>query len=68
MTYIDGFDIDDELYEELKARSEEEDVTIEEAIIDVLRDEFSVFSGAEEDEDEDDIVYLDDEPECGDED
>jgi hypothetical protein len=54
MTYVE-LDLEDELYEELRTLAEEEGVAVEDLIIDILKDEFSLPHGEDEAIDEDDI-------------
>lgn len=56
MTYVE-LDLEDGLYEELTTLAEEEGVTVEELIIDILKDEFSLPRDSEEYTDDD---YEDD--------
>ena len=50
MAYVDGFDLDEELYEELQTLADEEGLSIEELIVDILKEEFSLTDDLESDD------------------
>ena len=61
MTYVE-LDIEDELYEQLQELADEEGVSTEELIIDILKDEISYTADDDvvEDDDEDDYNICSD--------
>ena len=61
MTYVE-LDLEDALYEELRTLAEEEGIAVEELIIDILKDEFSLPRGEDAAlDDEDDLADAVDE-------
>jgi hypothetical protein len=66
MTYVD-LDLEDDLYQELQTLADEEGISVEDLIVDILRDEFALPSGddglvedtLDDEDDEDDPDGLD---------
>jgi len=57
MTYVE-LDVEDELFEKLQELADEEGISVEELIVETLKDEVAYIEDDIDDDDDDDSVHL----------